>query len=206
MITTHSLPLFTAIAIQTNSRCNLRCPFCFYGQYADYNADSILPTDLIVRLFEQLRDLNFTGRVALYNMNEPLTDDRILDLLRLAKTYLPGASHFFSTNGLLLNQHVLDQLTGLVDHLRINQYRDLPPLDYSHPILDLRDKRQFRQHADQQSRWKFDTSARRQPTGDWTLRQPVWTDGDHAAGGSSVVLRGWIQTGAGWKRGGRVAG
>lgn len=144
---THPLPLFAAISIQTNSRCNLRCPFCFYGQYQDYNSDTIILSDLIRRLFEELRDLKFKGRVALYNMNEPLTDDRILEFLQLAKAYLPDATHFFSTNGLLLDQRLLDQLTDIVDHLRINQYHELLPLDYSHPTIDLRNKRKFRQRA-----------------------------------------------------------
>jgi hypothetical protein len=140
-------PLFAAISIQTNSRCNLRCPFCFYGQYENYATDEIVETEVIYRIFDELVTLNFRGRVSLYNMNEPLTDGRLLDLLAAARSRLPDCFHLLSTNGILLTQALLDRILTHVDRLRVNQYQKLPPLDYTSPKIDLQDKRGFLQRA-----------------------------------------------------------
>jgi hypothetical protein len=140
-------PLFAAISIQTNSRCNLSCPFCFYGQYENYATDEIIETEVVYRIFDELARLNFRGRVSLYNMNEPLTDGRILDLLTAARARLPDCFHLLSTNATLLTQTLLDQLLVYVDRLRINQYHTLPPLDYTSPKIDVQDKRGFLHRA-----------------------------------------------------------
>jgi len=140
-------PLFAAISIQTNSRCNLKCPFCFYGQYEDYTTDQIIETEVIYRIFDELVMLNFRGRVSLYNMNEPLTDGRIPGLLAAARSHLPDCFHLLSTNGTLLTQAHLDRILTHVDRLRVNQYHKLPPLDYTSPKIDLQDKGGFLQRA-----------------------------------------------------------
>ncbi len=138
-----ALPLFTAISIQTNQLCNLRCPFCFYGQYAGYSRPETISTGLIQETLGQLAALGFSGRVSLYNMNEPLTDPRIVDLLAAARRSLPLAFHFLSTNGELLDQTLLDTILGQVDRLRIDSYGARPSLDLASPKIDFRDKRGF---------------------------------------------------------------
>ena len=140
-------PLFTAISIQTNSHCNLRCKFCFYGQYDNYGNDEIIEIGVIKKIFKELSELNYKGRVSLYNLNEPLTDSRIVDLLALAKSMLPDSFHFFSTNGVLLNQKCLDTILKYVDVVRINCYSKIPALDFKSPKVDFRDKRNFFEHA-----------------------------------------------------------
>lgn len=144
---TGCVPLFAAISIQTNSHCNLRCPFCFYGQYEDYGTDEIIATSVIRQMFDQLAAMNYRGRVSLYSMNEPLTDERMLELLALAKRRLPECTHFLSTNGVLLTQPLLNRILAHVDRLRIDQYGSIPALDYADPRIDLRDKRDFLPHA-----------------------------------------------------------
>lgn len=139
----NDLPLFDAIAIQTNSCCNLRCKFCLYGQYPDYNSEEIISTDVVNTIFAQLAALEYRGRISLYNLNEPLTDPRIVELLQQAHQSLPDAFHFFSTNGLLLTQELLDTIVACTDHVRINQYSRLPDLDYDDKKIDLRDKHNF---------------------------------------------------------------
>lgn len=138
-----TLPLFSAIAIQTNSLCNLRCPFCLYGQYVDYNSEEIIATELVEKIFTELAALQYRGRVALYNLNEPLTDPRIVSFLQKAHEKIPQAFHFFSTNGVLLNQDLLDDILAYTDLVRINQYSHLPALDYHDKKFDMRDKQNF---------------------------------------------------------------
>jgi hypothetical protein len=140
-------PLFAAVSIQTNSRCNLQCPFCFYGQYRDYGTDEIIATDVVLKILNELAALNYRGRISLYNMNEPLTDGRIVDLLALASSCLPDCIHFLSTNGVLLTQLLLERILAQVDRLRINRYGRIPALDYSDPRIALQEKRDFLPHA-----------------------------------------------------------
>lgn len=137
------LPLFTAISLQTNQRCSLRCRFCFYGQYRDYGHDDVLPTPLLLSLFDQLGALGFGGRLALYNINEPLTDPRLLELLDEARRRVPRAHLFLSTNGVQLDPDLLGRLLERVDQLRIDSYGEPPPVDRDHPKIDFQDKRGF---------------------------------------------------------------
>jgi 2-deoxy-scyllo-inosamine dehydrogenase (SAM-dependent) len=136
-------PPFTSLLIQTNSRCNLKCPFCFYGQYSDYNSDELISTAVIERLLVQLAEFDYRGRLAFYNMNDPLTDERLIDLLATARTTVPNCFHFLSTNGLLLTQPLLDEIVRYVDVLRIDNYGCIPDLDYSHAGIEIHDRRGF---------------------------------------------------------------
>jgi MoaA/NifB/PqqE/SkfB family radical SAM enzyme len=143
-----NFPLFSAVSIQTNSLCNLKCRFCFYGQYENYQSDIRMETEVVHKVIDELKSLEFKGRVSLYNMNEPLTDKRIMDFLSYGRKQLPDCFHFFSTNGRLLTQSLLDQIVSLVDSVRINNYKKLRSLNYEHPKIDLRDKADFINQAD----------------------------------------------------------
>lgn len=142
------VPLFIAVSIQTNQRCNMACRFCYYGQYPRYQTDESLPTALIEKIFSELAGAGYHGRLALYNMNDPLTDERIVGLLQSARSMLPDCRHYLSTNGRLLTQGLLDAILECVDVLRVNDYGGLPELDFSSPKVDLRDKRAFWGRAD----------------------------------------------------------
>ncbi|MCB0617893.1 MAG: SPASM domain-containing protein [Saprospiraceae bacterium] len=141
-------PIFSAISIQTNSLCNLKCRFCFYGQYDNYNSKVRIEDEHVYKMLDELQAIEYRGRVSLYNMNEPLTDKRILAFLRYAKKSLPDCFHFFSTNGRLLTQPLLNEILPLVDQLRINNYGELRDLEDSDPKVDRRDKTHFFQQAD----------------------------------------------------------
>lgn len=142
------IPVFVSLVIQTNSRCNLKCPFCFYGQDREYGGGAIMETSVIHKIFDDLADMDYTGRLSLYNMNEPLTDHRIIDLLKAAKEQLPACCHTLSTNGVLLTQPLLDELLIYLDRLRINCYSSVPDLNYSDHKIDYCDKRRFRSAAE----------------------------------------------------------
>ena len=72
---------------------------------------------------------------------------RIIGFLTYARQRLPDCFHFFSTNGRLLTQPLLNTILTLTDHVRVNCYDRLPPLDYNHPKVDLRDKTHFTSFA-----------------------------------------------------------
>jgi len=136
-----------AVMIQTNTSCNLSCKFCFFGQKPGYDTGEEMATSTIAKILDDLARAQYRGRVSLYNINEPLTDPRLFDLLAMAKEKLPECEHKITTNGLLLDQDKLDRLTKLLDVLEISQYGRLPELDYSSPVVKVANKRNFIKRA-----------------------------------------------------------
>lgn len=142
------VPAPLAVMIETRRTCNLKCKFCFYGQY-DYskNESEEMTTEVVEKIFDDLARMNYRGRLSLYNINEPLQDPRLLTFLESARHKLPECRHVLLTNGLLLTQSVLDRLTMLLDRIDINNYGKIPDLDYSSPVIRVMNMKGFYQIA-----------------------------------------------------------
>ena len=94
--------IFKHILIQTNYKCTRKCHFCHYGQKnAPKNID--MNENLFYHIVQQLGDVNYKGRVGLFEMNEPLTDKRFNKFLKYTIEKLPKAWIFISSNGDLLS-------------------------------------------------------------------------------------------------------
>lgn len=114
--------LFSHILIQTNNSCTRKCPWCIYG-ICDTIEKIILPETTFKKIIDQLEEMNFSGRVSLFEINEPLTDERIFDLLTYATTKLSLAWHFMTTNGDILTKEKIDRLFSCgLDALNICSY------------------------------------------------------------------------------------
>jgi radical SAM protein with 4Fe4S-binding SPASM domain len=59
---------------------------------------------LFYDIISQLKNLSYKGILSLYEINEPLTDKRLLDFLIYARLNLPQAWIFITTNGDLLTE------------------------------------------------------------------------------------------------------
>jgi radical SAM protein with 4Fe4S-binding SPASM domain len=115
-------PLFAHINIQTNNLCTRRCSFCFYG-LEQQTEPCFMADSLFRQAIQNLVELDFAGRVSLYEINEPLTDKRIFAFLRYARRHLSKAMLFLATNGDLLTHEIGNALfeNGL-DVLHVNSY------------------------------------------------------------------------------------
>lgn len=116
--------LFEHVKIQTNNICTRKCPYCYFGQI-DKNKyqNSALTSEVVYRLLDELSALNFTGRVGLFEINEPLSDSRIYDFATYASKKIPLAWHMLITNGDLLTINNLKKLiTAGLDQLCISVY------------------------------------------------------------------------------------
>lgn len=122
-----SLELFEHIKIETNSVCTRHCSFCLFGLINNkVNPKLKLETNVVCRLIDELKDINFSGRIGLFEINEPLTDKRIFSFLSYATNKLPKAWHMLITNGDLLTTNVARRLfeeCGL-DQLCVSLYDD----------------------------------------------------------------------------------
>jgi radical SAM protein with 4Fe4S-binding SPASM domain len=115
--------LFKHIKIQTNDLCTRKCPWCYFGQMNYKQKDVWLEEELVYKMIDELKDLNFQGRLGLFETNEPLTDPRIYDFLEYAKRKLPGTFHMLITNGDLLDEKVLAKLFKVgLDKLLVSAY------------------------------------------------------------------------------------
>lgn len=81
--------LFPHILIQTNNKCTRRCEFCLYGMKDIKIEDHVMPDWLFRKIIQELNQIDYSGRISLFEINEPLTDPRIIDMVRYAKKTFP---------------------------------------------------------------------------------------------------------------------
>lgn len=119
-------PLFQAIMVETLAECNRSCWFCMYGQNKFERRNSVqMPWPVIKKIVANLKDLNYTGRVSWYRINEPLLDERIYEILELTKQQIPNCHQTITSNGDFLDQSKIDRLLKCgLDHLAISIYDD----------------------------------------------------------------------------------
>jgi len=99
----------TCIVLETSTTCNARCKFCPTSKLKP----EIMSQTLFYKIIDDLKNMNFTGKILPYDRNEPLTDPFIFERLGYIRRKLPKAKIFFSTNGFLLNKHKINSLLEL---------------------------------------------------------------------------------------------
>jgi radical SAM protein with 4Fe4S-binding SPASM domain len=117
--------LFRAILIETCNTCTRSCWFCKFGQERQDESISRMDWETIHKILENLKSLQYRGRISWYNINEPLMDRRMAEILRLTREYCPQAFISLATNGDLLDANLYHSLkaSGL-DALGISIYDD----------------------------------------------------------------------------------
>lgn len=119
------ISLFQAILIESRNVCNRTCWFCKFGQEREDAKIVQMDWETIRRILANLKDLNYGGRISWYNINEPLSDRRMVEILKLTREYCPKAFLSFATNGDLLNETLYRDLkqAGL-DAVGVSIYDD----------------------------------------------------------------------------------
>lgn len=115
-------PMFQQVLIETRTDCNNDCPFC--PQHFNEKPLGIMRWKTYTKIIDNLVEIGFAGRVALMVSNEPLLENRIIDMIDYAKLKSPRLFLDITTNGRLLTLDIVDSLFehGL-DNLNINDYR-----------------------------------------------------------------------------------
>ena len=136
-----NFPMFSQVLIETRTDCNNHCPFCPHA----FNKKplNIMDWEVFCRIIDNLSAINYNGRIALMVSNEPLLEERLMKMIKYAKSVSQRFFLDITTNGRLLNLKLVDELfqTGL-DNININDYRadrDLRPKGLSknlEPIFD----------------------------------------------------------------------
>jgi radical SAM protein with 4Fe4S-binding SPASM domain len=125
------IPLFGQLEIETSSTCNRTCDACIRNSHPDRDAvapwfePNKMPTETVLRLFTEARNMGFGGTVCLQHYNEPLQDERLAAFGRAAKDV--GFPYVFTcTNADFMTEERAAELDGTFDELQIALYMKEP--------------------------------------------------------------------------------
>lgn len=118
------MPIFDGIEIETINRCNGSCSFCPINKNEDTRKMTKMTEDLFYSIIQQLKGMEYKGRVALYSNNEPFLDDRTVSFVKYARKELPKVFLYIFTNGTLLTLDVFKDIIQDLDFLCLDTYYD----------------------------------------------------------------------------------
>lgn len=115
--------LFNHIEIETINRCNGYCDFCPVSVHHDTRQYKIMDNNLFEKIVNQLAEINYSGKIALFSNNEPFLDPDIIDKHKYTRDKLPQARMHLFTNGTLLNIEKFSNIMKYLDELIIDNYQ-----------------------------------------------------------------------------------
>ncbi|WP_037354213.1 radical SAM/SPASM domain-containing protein [Selenomonas sp. FC4001] len=116
--------LFRWVEIETINRCNGTCDFCPVSVGKDIRERKIMDYDLFQKIIDELYDLHYGGKLALFSNNEPFLDTNIIEKAKYARHKLPFAHLYTFTNGTVLTMDLLLNILPYLDELFIDNYTE----------------------------------------------------------------------------------
>lgn len=114
------------VEIEVNSRCNRSCWYCPVAVLPPPPTPKFMADDVFVRLHEELRTLNYAGRISYHFLSEPLLRKDLSRLISLSKSMLPASWQVLFTNGDFLTDEKYEELVRAgVDQIVITQHDGL---------------------------------------------------------------------------------
>ncbi|SKB95022.1 radical SAM additional 4Fe4S-binding SPASM domain-containing protein [Lachnospiraceae bacterium] len=114
--------MFDHVEIETINRCNGVCSFCPVNRNNDVRVYRRMDDSVFEKIIDELAEMNYRGRIALFSNNEPLLDDRIVKFHEMTRKKLPNARMHLCTNGTLLSLDIFTALMENLDELIIDNY------------------------------------------------------------------------------------
>jgi radical SAM protein with 4Fe4S-binding SPASM domain len=116
-----ALPFPRKIQIQTISSCNGRCIFCPYDKVNKNLSQGIMEETLFRKIIDEATASPYLAEVLLELHNEPLSDNRIFQLIKYIKTKDKTKACTLVTNGELIEKYKVSEiLASEVDRLVIS--------------------------------------------------------------------------------------
>ncbi|MBQ6995891.1 MAG: radical SAM protein [Lachnospiraceae bacterium] len=115
--------IFSHIEIETVNRCNGNCDFCPVSKKNDTREYMKMSRQLFESIIEQLAEMDYSGKLALFSNNEPFLDDDIISKHKYARQRLPKARMHLFTNGTLLTLDKFIDIIPYLDELVIDNYQ-----------------------------------------------------------------------------------
>lgn len=114
--------LFNHVELETINRCNGTCSFCPVNALSDKRPYKMMSEKLFYKIINELEEMRYSGKIALFSNNEPLLDDRIIDFHKYTREHLPYARMHLFTNGTLLTLEKFKLIIPYLDELIIDNY------------------------------------------------------------------------------------
>lgn len=123
-IAAESLGHVKRVMFELHNRCHLATVHAKCPLHARRGEDPvILPTKTIGEVVAYLAINGWSGRLSFHNYNDPMIDPRLFYLMKdVVRPHLPDATIFLMTNGWLIDQTMLNELSGMVDSLEVSAY------------------------------------------------------------------------------------
>lgn len=102
------------ILLEVVNYCNLRCPACGWHTTMTREKRKLLPEEF-TRIFEQISP--YAKSISFYVMGEPLLNEHLFDYILTAHN--AGIRTAFSTNGMLLGEHIDDIFRSGLDYIQV---------------------------------------------------------------------------------------
>lgn len=115
--------LFDHVEIETVNRCNGNCEFCPVSRKNEKREYREMSDELFKHIINQLADIQYSGKLALFSNNEPFLDENIIERHRYAREKLPKARMHLFTNGTLLTLDKFVEIVKYLDELVIDNYQ-----------------------------------------------------------------------------------
>ena len=125
LLTGKALSFPLTVQIQTQSRCNGNCVFCPYPDVHQQFVQGTMDTELFEKIVEELASSRYRPGLLFELHNEPLLDGRIFNLIKYAKSRIPGITCATVTNGQLLDKFTLQEIkeSGIdIINVSVNAY------------------------------------------------------------------------------------
>lgn len=101
-------PEIQVVEMETCTLCNRQCSYCpnsFVNRGKHY-----LPLEAVKKIVGELSELRFQGRFSFHFYNEPLLDQRLIQIIAIVKKALPKALLLLYTNGDYLTLPLFEKL------------------------------------------------------------------------------------------------
>lgn len=116
--------LFKYIEIETINRCNGTCSFCPVNANEVQRPYLKMSDDMFYHIIDELEQMQYSGKVALFSNNEAFLDSRIIKFAAYTRDKLQNAYIYITTNGTLLNRDNFLEIITYLDALNIDIYKD----------------------------------------------------------------------------------
>lgn len=119
------MKLFNVVQIETRNTCTRKCWFCKFGQERQDETILTMSDETIVKIANELQQLDYSGGIFLFDINEPLQDARLCEIIEIFNSKCPRAFLSIATNGDLLTETIYQKLINAgLDRIVIDIYDD----------------------------------------------------------------------------------
>jgi radical SAM protein with 4Fe4S-binding SPASM domain len=125
-------PLFSILEFNLHGSCSRRCAFCPRVDEALWpNLDEELDINFFENLLKQLKELNYTGRLAFSGFSEPFMHSKLNEIIKKTKEYIPNVRSEIITNGDYLKyENTKSIFENGLDYMFVSLYTNQRTHDY----------------------------------------------------------------------------